>query len=157
MHKVATCLWFDTQAEEAAKFYTSVLEDSRITGVSYYGKGGHMPEGTVMMVTFDLAGTEYMALNGGPAFTHSEAVSIVVQCDSQGELDLVWERLLEGGGTEQQCGWLKDRYGLSWQVVPSHIRQLMTGPDEAAINRVMAAVMGMVRIDIAALERAHRG
>jgi predicted 3-demethylubiquinone-9 3-methyltransferase (glyoxalase superfamily) len=155
--KVSTCLWFDTEAEEAAKFYVSLFDNSRITAVSRYGKGMPMPEGTVLTVVFELAGTEYMALNGGPLFKFSEASSMVVQCDTQAEIDRLWEALIAGGGHAQQCGWLKDRYGLPWQIVPARLREMMQDPDRARFGRLMAAIMGMVKLDIAKLEAAYRG
>lgn len=154
--KISTCLWFDTQAEEAANFYVSLFENSRVKSVNHYGKGAPMPEGTVLTVTFELAGTEFMALNGGPHFTFSEASSMVVKCDSQVEIDRLWTRLLEGGGREQQCGWLKDRFGLPWQIVPSVLGEMMQDEDADRTNRVMAALMQMVKLDIRALERAYR-
>jgi predicted 3-demethylubiquinone-9 3-methyltransferase (glyoxalase superfamily) len=155
--KVSTCLWFNTEAEEAAKFYVSLFDKSRITAVSHYGKGTPMPEGTVMTVVFELAGTEFMALNGGPHFTFTEASSMVVMCDTQAEIDRLWGALLAGGGREQQCGWLKDRYGLSWQIVPARLRELMKDPDPAKTDRVMAALLSMVKLDIAKLEAAYKG
>jgi predicted 3-demethylubiquinone-9 3-methyltransferase (glyoxalase superfamily) len=155
--KICTCLWFDTQAEEAAKFYVSLFPNSRITGVSHYGKGARMPEGTVLVVTFELAGTQFMALNGGPLFTFSAAVSMVVHCDSQAEIDRLWSALLADGGTEQQCGWLKDRYGLSWQIVPAKLRAMMQDSEPERANRVMGAVMGMVKLDLPTLEAAYDG
>ncbi len=157
VQKVSTCLWFDTQGEDAAKFYVSLLPHSRITGLSRYGKGTRMPEGTAMMVTFELAGTPFMALNGGPHFKLTEACSLVVQCDGQAEIDRLWDVLLSDGGKEQQCGWLKDRFGLSWQIVPSALSSLMQGPDREASGRVMAALMKMVKLDVAALEAAYNG
>jgi predicted 3-demethylubiquinone-9 3-methyltransferase (glyoxalase superfamily) len=155
--KVSTCHWFDTRAEEAAKFYVSLFESSRITSVSRYGKGAPMPEGTVMAVTFELAGTEYMALNGGPHFKLSEASSMVVLCDSQAEIDRLWNAFLAGGGREQQCGWLKDKYGMSWQIVPARLRELMQDKDKGKTDRVMAALLNMVKLDIAKLEAAYTG
>ena len=154
--KISTCLWFDTQAEEAANFYVSLFENSRVTSVNHYGKGAPMPEGTVLMVTFELAGTEFTALNGGPHFTFSEASSMVVKCDTQDEIDLLWTRPLEGGGVEQQCGWLKDRFGLPWQIVPSVLGEMLQDEDADRANRVMAAAMQMVKPDIRALEQAYR-
>jgi predicted 3-demethylubiquinone-9 3-methyltransferase (glyoxalase superfamily) len=153
-HKVSTCLWFDTQAEEAAQFYVSLFENSRIGGVSRYGKGGRMPEGTALVVTFELAGTEFMALNGGPVFTFTEACSIVAKCENQAEIDRLWSALAGGGGKELQCGWLKDRYGLCWQIVPAKLGEIMQGADQDKARRVMAALMKMVKIDIAALDAA---
>ena len=155
--KVSTCLWFDTEAEEAAKFYVSLFDNSRITAVSHYSKGMPMPEGTVLTVVFELAGTEFMALNGGPHFKFTEASSMVVQCDTQAEIDRLWSTLLAAGGREQQCGWLKDRYGLPWQIVPARLRDMMRDADRARSDRLMAAIMGMVKLDIAKLEAAYRG
>ena len=155
--KVSTCLWFNTEAEDAAKFYVSLFDKSRITALSRYGKGAPMPEGTVLTVVFELAGTEFMALNGGPHFKFTEASSMVVLCDTQAEIDRLWGALLAGGGREQQCGWLKDRYGLPWQIVPARLRDLMKDPDQANTDRVMAALLSMVKLDIAKLEAAYKG
>jgi predicted 3-demethylubiquinone-9 3-methyltransferase (glyoxalase superfamily) len=155
--KVSTCLWFDTQAEEAASFYVSLLPNSRITSVSHYGKGAPMPEGTPLVVTFELAGTEFMALNGGPHFKFTEAASLVVQCESQAEIDRLWSALLADGGKEQRCGWLKDRYGLPWQIVPARLRSMMQAGDAARTARVMAEVMKMVKLDLPSLEAAYQG
>jgi predicted 3-demethylubiquinone-9 3-methyltransferase (glyoxalase superfamily) len=156
-HRVSTCFWFDREGEEAANFYVSLIPNSRVTAVSRYGKGAPLPEGTALTVSFELAGTPFMALNGGPHFKLSEAASIMVQCDSQAEIDRLWEALLEGGGKEQQCGWLKDRYGLSWQIVPAKLGSLMTDQDPEKVARVMAAVMKMVKLDLPALEAAYDG
>jgi predicted 3-demethylubiquinone-9 3-methyltransferase (glyoxalase superfamily) len=155
--KVSTCLWFDTQAEEAAQFYTSLFDDSRVTGVSRYGPGAPLPEGTPLMVSFLLDGTEFLALNGGPHFKLTEACSLVVRCDTQAEIDRLWARLSEDGGAEQRCGWLKDRYGLSWQIVPAAVDGMMRDPDRRRSARVMAAIMGMVKLDAAKLEAAYHG
>ena len=155
--KVSTCLWFDTEAEDAAKLYVSLFDKSRITAVSRYGKSMPMPEGTVLTVVFELAGTEFMALNGGPHFKFTEASSMVVLCDTQAEIDRLWGALLAGGGREQQCGWLKDRYGLPWQIVPAKLRDMMKDPDRARTDRVMAALLSMVKLDIAKLEAAYKG
>jgi predicted 3-demethylubiquinone-9 3-methyltransferase (glyoxalase superfamily) len=155
--KICTCLWFDTQAEEAAKFYVSLLPNSRITGISRYGKGARTPEGTVLVVTFELAGTEFMALNGGPLFKFSEASSMVVHCDSQAEIDRLWSALLAEGGKEQQCGWLKDRYGLPWQIVPAKLRTMMQDSDQERTDRVVGAIMTMVKLDLPTLEAAYNG
>lgn len=155
--KVMTCLWFDTEAEEAAAYYTSLLPDSRITGTSHYGKNSRMPQGTVLTVTFDLGGVEFMAVNGGPYFKFSEASSMVVRCDTQAEIDRLWETLLKDGGSEQQCGWIKDRYGLPWQIVPSNLRDIMLDPDQARIDRVMGVVLKMVKLDMASIDAAYRG
>lgn len=155
--RVSTCLWFDRQAEEAATLYTSLIPGSRITDVSRYGEGSPLPAGTAMMVVFELAGTQYMALNGGPMFKHSEAASIVVKCETQAEIDHLWSNFIAHGGKESQCFWLKDRYGLSWQIVPSKLGAWMTGPDKAASSRVFAVVMASVKPDIAALDAAYGG
>jgi predicted 3-demethylubiquinone-9 3-methyltransferase (glyoxalase superfamily) len=158
IQRIAPCLWFDSQAEEAARFYVSVFRDSRIGSVSRYGEAGfeihRRPAGSVMVVNFELGGQPFMALNGGPLFKFSEAISLAVFCDTQQEIDHYWTRLGEGGDPNaQQCGWLKDRYGLSWQIVPSAIEQWMSGP---ASERVMAAVLKMKKIDLAALQTAAR-
>jgi predicted 3-demethylubiquinone-9 3-methyltransferase (glyoxalase superfamily) len=153
--RVSTCFWFDTQAEEAAKFYVSLLPNSRITAVSRYGKGAPFPEGTALTVTFELAGTEFMGLNGGPHFKLTEAASLVVQCESQAEIDRLWGALLADGGKEQQCGWLKDRYGMCWQIVPARLRAMMRSGEPERTARVMAAVMQMVKLDLPALEAAY--
>ncbi|UGY92281.1 VOC family protein [Streptomyces gobiensis] len=156
MQKITNCLWFDTQAEEAANFYTSVFDDSRIVDVQRYGEVGPGEPGSVMTVTFELAGQRFVALNGGPHFTFNEAVSLQVDCATQEEVDYFWAKLGEGGQV-QQCGWLKDRFGLSWQVVPRQLTELMSDPDPARSGRVMKAMLGMEKIDIRALEDAHRG
>ena len=158
IQRITPCLWFDSEAELAATFYVSVFPNSRIKTISRYGEAGfevhRRPAGSVMVVTFDLDGQAFMGLNGGPVFKFTEAVSFVVNCDTQDEVDHYWNTLGAGGDPRaQQCGWLKDRYGLSWQIVPSVIEQLMTGPNA---DRVMAAVMQMKKIDIAALQAAAR-
>jgi predicted 3-demethylubiquinone-9 3-methyltransferase (glyoxalase superfamily) len=156
IQKVSTCFWFDKDGEDAAKFYVSLLPNSRITAVSRYGKGAPLPEGTALTVTFELAGTEFMALNGGPHFKLTEAASLVVQCDGQAEIDRLWSALLADGGKEQQCGWLKDRYGMSWQIVPARLRDMMQAGEPERMARVMAAVMKMVKLDLAPLEAAYK-
>ncbi|MGO9544858.1 MAG: VOC family protein [Rhodomicrobium sp.] len=155
--KVSTCFWFDTNAEEAVKLYVSLFENSEISGISRYGKGARMPEGLALVVNFTLAGREFMALNGGPQFTLSEAASMVVYCETQAEIDRLWAALLEGGGREQQCGWLKDRFGLSWQIVPARVKEMMQDPDPSKGARAFKAIMTMVKFDIAKLEAAFRG
>ena len=155
MPKITPFLWFDNEAEEAAKFYTSVFPNSRITNVSHYTEAGPRPAGSVMVVTFEIDGREFSTLNGGPEFHFSEAVSFVVNCETQEEIDYYWEKLSSGGGEEVQCGWLTDKYGLSWQVVPAKIREWAR--DKAGFQRVMHAVMQMKKLDIAALQRAHDG
>jgi predicted 3-demethylubiquinone-9 3-methyltransferase (glyoxalase superfamily) len=156
MQKIVPNLWFDTEAEEAAKFYTSIFKNSKITNVSYYGDAGPRPAGTVLTVNFELEGQEFIALNGGPDFKFTEAISFLVNCESQEEVDELWEKLLDGG-SEQQCGWLKDKYGLSWQIIPTALGEMMTDEDPERANRVMAALLQMVKIDIAALKRAYEG
>ena len=153
MSGITPCLWFDTKAEEAARFYVSVFPGSRIVDVAHYGTAGPRPEGMVMTVTFDLGGQRFVALNGGPEFTFSEAVSFQVDCASQEEVDTYWATLSEGG-EEGPCGWLKDRYGLSWQIVPRRLSELLADPDREKAQRVMAAMLQMGKIDIAGLERA---
>ena len=151
--KINPCLWFDTEAEEAAKLYTSVFENARILNVSHYGSAGPRPEGMVMTVNFEIEGLEFVALNGGPEFTFDEAISFQVNCDSQAEVDHFWNALSEGG-QQGPCGWLKDRFGLSWQIVPTRFNELMSDPDPDKVQRVMKAMLGMSKLDIAELERA---
>jgi predicted 3-demethylubiquinone-9 3-methyltransferase (glyoxalase superfamily) len=147
-------LWFDHQAEEAARFYTSIFRNSKIGAVSRYGDSGPGPKGSVMVVAFELDGQPFTALNGGPMFKFTEAISLVVNCADQKEVDHYWDRLTEGGAPVQ-CGWLKDKYGLSWQIVPSVLSELMSGPDSARSQRVMAALMRMVKLDIGQLQQAY--
>ena len=154
--KITTCLWFDTQAEEAAEFYVSVFEGSKVLNVSRYGDAGPGPAGQAMTVQFEIEGRTFMALNGGPAFSFTEAVSFVIDCASQEEVDRYWTALTDGG-SESQCGWLKDRYGVSWQVVPSVLGQLLGGPDPEGAQRAMQAMLGMQKLDIAALQKAYDG
>ncbi|HEY7718035.1 MAG TPA: VOC family protein [Pedococcus sp.] len=153
MPKTTPCLWFDTQAEEAARFYCSVFPNSRVTDVTHYGKAGPRPEGEVLTVEFELDGQPYTALNGGPEFTFDEAVSFQIDCADQEEADHYWWALVEGG-QESQCGWLKDRFGLSWQVVPRRLTELLADPDPDRAARAMEAMLGMRRIDVAQVERA---
>ena len=159
-HKLTPCLWFDTQAEEAAKFYCSIFKNAKITTVSYYPEAGQevhrKPPGSVMLVAFELDGQPFTALNGGPNFKFDEAVSFQVLCDTQAEIDHYWNSLCKGG-QEGPCGWLKDRFGLSWQVVPSTIPKMMTDPDTKKSARVMNAFMKMKKLDLATLERAYAG
>jgi predicted 3-demethylubiquinone-9 3-methyltransferase (glyoxalase superfamily) len=151
--KITPNLWFDTKGEEAAEFYCSVFPNSKITNVSYYTDAGPRPAGTVLAVDFVLDGQELTAINGGPEFTFDEAVSFAIDCADQEEVDYYWSKLTEDG-EESVCGWLKDRYGLSWQVVPSRLMELITDPDRAKADRAMTAMMGMRKIDIAAVETA---
>jgi predicted 3-demethylubiquinone-9 3-methyltransferase (glyoxalase superfamily) len=152
-----TCLWFDTQAEEAADFYVSVFKNSRLGRVFRYNAAGPGPEGTVATIEFELNGQKFVALNGGPQYTFSPAVSVVVECADQAEIDYYWERLLDGGGQEVACGWLTDKYGLSWQVVASEFLDMITGPDAEAAARATAAMLQMKKFDIAALRKAYAG
>ena len=156
MQKLVTCLWFDTEGQEAAEFYTSVFPGSRITDVSYYGEAGPREAGTVMTVTFEVNGQEFLALNGGPDFTFTEAISLQVLCADQGEVDRYWDTLGEGG-EHGPCGWLKDRFGLSWQIVPTRLPELLGDPDRERAQRVMAAMMQMKKLEIPELEAAAAG
>jgi predicted 3-demethylubiquinone-9 3-methyltransferase (glyoxalase superfamily) len=153
MPKLTPCLWFDTEGEDAASFYTSVFPNSRILDVARYGSAGPRPEGTVMTVSFELDGQEFLALNGGPEFTFSEAISFQVSCEGQEEVDKFWNAL-SAGGEEGPCGWLKDRFGLSWQIVPTALPRLLGDPDPEKAQRAMAAMLKMKKIEIDALERA---
>src|SRR5690606_21439795 len=155
--EIATCFWFDHEAEEAVELYTSLVPGSRILAKSHYGKGAPMPEGSVLTVTFELGGVPYMALNGGPHFRLSEAASIVVACDSQEEIDRLWHGLLAGGGAESRCGWLKDRFGMSWQILPRRLQAMLADADPGRRERVWAEVMRTVQFDIARLEQIFNG
>ena len=154
MKKIAPCLWFDGQAEEAAKLYTSLFPGSRIVSVSRYGDAGPGPKGSVMTVQFRLAGQDFIALNGGPQYRFTPAISLSVDCRSQREVDRLWDALTAAGGTPVQCGWLTDRFGVSWQIVPSVLGELMRDPDPERSRRVMQAMLGMVKLDVEALRRA---
>jgi len=158
--RIAPCLWFDTEAEAAAKFYTAIFKNSRIGAVSRYTEAGHdvhgRPAGSVMVVEFELDGQKFTALNGGPLFKFNEAISLQVFCETQDEIDYFWSRLSDGG-REGQCGWLKDRYGLSWQIVPAAMKDFFAGADAATVSRMMTAVMAMKKFDLAALRRAAAG
>ena len=154
MQKITPNLWFDTEAEEAAEFYISIFEDSKITSVSYYGESAPRPAGMVLTVEFQLASQSFTALNGGPDFKFNEAISLLVDCADQREVDELWAKLGEGG-EEGPCGWLKDRYGLSWQIVPTRLSELLQDEDAEKANRVMQAMLQMGKIDIASLERAY--
>ena len=151
MQKITPCLWFDTEGEEAATFYTSVFPNSRIVDVARYGSAGPRPEGTVMAVSFELDGQKFVALNGGPQFTFDEAISFQVDCETQEEVDRMWDRLCEGG-QPSQCGWLKDKFGLSWQVVPIGLGKML----QDGGNRVMEALLQMQKLDIARLKQAYQ-
>ncbi len=157
MPTITPNLWFDTQAEEAAAFYVSVFPGSRIARVSRYTEAGPREAGTVLAVDFVLDGNRFTAINGGPQFPFDEAVSFAIECQTQDEIDAYWDKLLAGGGQESQCGWLKDRYGLSWQVIPQGLDALLGDPDPARADRAMKAMLGMVKLDVAALRAAADG
>ena len=156
MTKITPFLWFDTQAEDAAKLYVSVFKNSKIVNVARYGAAGPGPAGSVMTVEFELDGNRFIALNAGPRFKFTEAISFVVDCKTQQEVDHYWSKL-SAGGREDACGWLKDKFGLSWQITPSSLGPMMSDPDPAKAKRVMEAMLQMKKIDIAALERARAG
>ena len=158
MKPITPCLWFDDQAEEAARFYTSIFKDSRIGKITRYGEAGRefhgKPPGSVMTVEFVINGQSFQALNGGPMFRFNEAISLQVYCETQTELDDYWDKLTSEG-EESQCGWLKDRFGLCWQIIPSVLKELLSGPDPRQSGNVMNALLRMKKLDIAALKRAH--
>ena len=156
MPRITPNLWFDTQGKEAAEFYVSVFPNSKITGVTHYGDAGPGTPGTVLTVDFELDGQPYTAINGGPAFTFDEAISLLINCADQAEVDHYWDKLLDGG-EESQCGWLKDRYGLSWQVCPVGMLDLLNDPDPERSQRAMKAMFGMKKLDLAALQAAADG
>jgi predicted 3-demethylubiquinone-9 3-methyltransferase (glyoxalase superfamily) len=162
IQKITPCLWFDAQAEEAARFYTSIFKNSKIVSMTRYSEAGHevhgRPAGTVMTVAFDLDGHAFTALNGGPLFKFNEAISFQVSCKTQEELDYYWEKLSEGGDEKaQQCGWLKDKYGVSWQVIPTVLLEMINDADPEKSQRVMKAMLQMKKIDIEKLRRAYDG
>jgi len=156
MQKITPFLWFDGKAEEAMNFYTSIFKNSKVGNVSRYGEAGPGPKGSVMVASFELDGLHFTALNGGPRFKFTEAISLYVNCDSQEEVDHYWNKLSEGGQI-QQCGWLKDKFGVSWQIIPSALPKLMGDPDRAKASRVMQAMLQMKKIDIAKLQQAAAG
>jgi predicted 3-demethylubiquinone-9 3-methyltransferase (glyoxalase superfamily) len=155
MQKIMPFLWFDDKAEEAMKFYASIFKNSKIGSITRYGQGGPGPKGAVMSCTFQLEGQEFMALNGGPQFTFSPAISFFVNCETQEEVDELWEKL-SSGGKKERCGWLKDKYGLSWQIIPTTLGNLLSDPDTEKSNRVMKAMLQMDKIDIARLQQAYQ-
>lgn len=153
MQKILPCLWYDNQAEEAVKLYTSIIKNSKIENISYYSDAGPGQKGSVLTVTFNLSGQEVMALNGGPEYKFTPAISLFVNCDDQDEVDFYWERLSEGG-EQGPCGWLTDKYGVSWQIVPTILGVLMSDKDEKKVARVMQAMLQMKKLDIAKLKQA---
>jgi predicted 3-demethylubiquinone-9 3-methyltransferase (glyoxalase superfamily) len=155
MQKISTFLWFDDQAEEAANLYTSLFKNSKITSVNRYSEAGPGKPGSVMTINFELDGREFTALNGGPEFKFTEALSLVVNCEGQAEVDQLWNKLTADGGEESMCGWLKDKFGLSWQIVPTALGGLIGGPDPAGAKRAMQAMLQMHKLDIATLQRAY--
>jgi predicted 3-demethylubiquinone-9 3-methyltransferase (glyoxalase superfamily) len=161
MEKISTCLWFDNQAEEATKLYTSIFKNSKIGTTSHYdeatSKASGMPAGSVLTITFEIEGRNFMALNGGPIFKFNESVSFMVNCKSQEEVDYYWNKLTEGGGQESQCGWLKDKFGVSWQIVPEKFYELMSSKDSEKTKRVLAAMLLMKKFIVADLQKAYDG
>ncbi|MHB0875573.1 MAG: VOC family protein [Anaerolineae bacterium] len=156
MQKIVTSLWFDGKVEEALAFYTSIFADSKVLSVSHYGDAGPGRKGDVLVAAFELAGQEFAIINGGPGFPHSPATSLLINCDNQAEVDEFWERLSDGG-EKGQCGWLTDRFGVSWQVVPTALGRMLQDEDEAKTERVTRAMLAMKKLDIQALERAYAG
>ena len=154
MQKITPCLWFDRQAEEAARFYVSVFKNSKVGEINRSGEGAPLPKGTVLTVRFQLDGQEFLALNGGPMFQFTEAVSLIVNCETQDEVDRMWDKLSEGGH-QVQCGWLKDKYGLSWQIVPTVLGKMLSDPEPGRAGRVMKALLQMKKLDIEKLEEAY--
>jgi predicted 3-demethylubiquinone-9 3-methyltransferase (glyoxalase superfamily) len=157
VQKIVPNLWFDTEAEEAANFYISIFKDSEIVSVSHYGEAGPRPAGMVLTVEFRLQGQDFTALNGGPEFKFNESISLLVNCESQEEVDDYWEKLSAEGGQEGPCGWLKDKFGVSWQIVPTVLGQLLQDEDSQRANRVMKAMLQMKKIEIAGLQAAYDG
>jgi predicted 3-demethylubiquinone-9 3-methyltransferase (glyoxalase superfamily) len=157
MQKITPFLWFDNQAEEAMNFYVSIFKNSKVGTISRYGDAGPGPKGSVMVASFELDGVKFTALNGGPHFKFTEAISLYVDCETQDEVDYFWGKLTSGGGAPSQCGWLKDKFGLSWQIVPSALPKLLSDPDRDKANRVMQAMLQMQKIDVGKLEAAAKG
>jgi predicted 3-demethylubiquinone-9 3-methyltransferase (glyoxalase superfamily) len=156
MTSITTCLWFDSQAEEAARFYVSLFKNGKITETRHFGPGSPFPEGSVLSVNFELDGREFLALNGGPAFSFTPAISLFVTCETQEEVDHFWDRLVDGG-KPMQCGWVTDRYGVSWQIVPRALDWFLQSSDRERAGRAMKAMLGMVKLNIAGLEAAYNG
>lgn len=161
VHPFSICLWFSDQAEEAAKFYTSIFKDGKIGKIQRYGKEGfefhQRPEGSVMTIDFEANGQKFVGLNGGPIFKFNESISLIIVCDTQKDIDYYWEKLTSQGGQEVQCGWLKDKFGVSWQVVPSMFQELMSGQNKEGASRAMQAMFKMKKFDIATLKQAYQG
>jgi len=157
MQKISPCLWFDRNAEDAVRFYTSVFKDSKVVNILRCGDAGPWPKGTVLMIQFQLAGQDFQALNGGPQFKFTEAISLSVDCESQAEVDELWAKLTADGGQPSQCSWLKDKFGVSWQIVPRALPQLLNDPNPEKAKRAMQAMMQMGKIDIAKLKQAVEG
>lgn len=155
--KITPCLWFEGNAEEAMDFYFSIFENGKILEKSYWGKGGMGPEGSLLTARFEIAGQEYLALNGGPEFKFNEAISLIIDCGSQAEIDELTEKLTANGGEIGPCGWVKDRFGLSWQIVPSVLSQMMQDKDQTKVDRLLGALLQMHKLDIGKLEAAYRG
>jgi predicted 3-demethylubiquinone-9 3-methyltransferase (glyoxalase superfamily) len=156
MQQISTCLWFDNQAEEAANFYMSIFKDSKLVNTMHYGEAGPGAKGSVLTVTFQINGYEIIALNGGPHFSFTPAISLFVKCKSQEEVDYYWDKLL-AGGEPVHCGWLKDKFGLSWQIVPTILGEMLQDKDAVKANRVMEAMLKMIKIDIPSLQKAYDG
>lgn len=156
MQKISTCLWFNYQAEEAVRHYTSIFKNSKVLDPAFFNEEGYGEPGTVMTIPFELEGREFLALNGGPEFNFTNAISFMVNCETQKEVDYYWDRLLEGGEAEQ-CGWLKDKFGVSWQIIPSIIGELMQDKDPERSKRVMKVMLSMIKLDIDLLKRAYQG
>ncbi|MDR6568954.1 VOC family protein [Chitinophaga sp. CC14] len=157
MQKITPSLWFNMNAEEAISFYSSIFKNSKVTDKSYYGEGSPIPAGTLLAATFHLEGQEFLAINAGPQFPFTEAISFTVYCENQEEVDYYWSKLTADGGKEVQCGWLKDKFGLSWQITPTIMSKFLSDPDKEKSGRAMQAMMKMVKLDIAALEKAFNG
>ena len=155
--KITTFLWFDKNAEEAINFYVSIFKNSKILNTTHYGESGAGPKGTVMTIDFELDGQQFVALNGGPTFKFTEAISLVVNCDTQQEVDYFWEKLSANGGQKVECGWLKDKFGLSWQIVPNVLWEFFADGDQAKNDRIMKAVMQMKKLEIEGLKKAAEG
>lgn len=157
MQKITTFLWFDHQAEVAANFYVSVFKNSKINSITRNGEGGPGPQGSALVISFTLEGQEFLALNGGPHFKFTEAISLYVSCETQEEVDKLWNILIADGGAESQCGWLKDKYGLSWQIIPTALQRTISGSDPSGARRALQAMMKMRKLNIQALEDAYAG